>query len=105
MQNFSADKVKKIIISNLPLLLFFWIGNKLCFAFRTANGTDLYTKFSPFIENFTDSITNPFPSLNLIDLVFGIGIAVLFKVFITYKHKHAKKYRDGKEYGNAVWSA
>lgn len=103
MQNFSADKVKKIIISNLPLLLFFWIGDKLCFAFRTANGTDLYTKFSPFIENFTDSITNPFPSLNLIDLVFGIGIAILFKVFITYKRKHAKKYRDGKEYGNAVW--
>lgn len=101
--NINTKKIKKALLFNLPLVFVFWFGNKLCFAYRTAAGTDLYTKFSPFIDNFVDSITNLMPSLNLIDLVFGIAAAVAFKLIINYKHKHAKKFLDGKEYGDAQW--
>lgn len=97
------EKIKKTIILNLPLVLVFWLADKICFAYRTADGIDIYTKFSPFIENFKSAAINPLPSINLIDLIVGIIAAVIFKLFVDYKRKNAKKFRTGKEYGEAEW--
>lgn len=97
------EKIKKTIILNLPLVLVFWLANKICFAYRTADGIDIYTKFSPFIENFKSAAINPLLSIKLIDLIIGLIAAVIFKLFVDYKRKNAKKFRTGKEYGQAEW--
>ena len=88
------EKIKKTIILNLPLVLVFWLADKICFAYRTADGIDIYTKFSPFIENFKSAAVNPLPSINPIDLIVGIIAAVIFKLFVDYKRKNAKNFRS-----------
>ena len=100
-----TQKIKKLLIMNLPLLLFFWLGDKLCFAYRTAHGTDLSEKLNPFIDKFTDCITDPLPSFHASDLLFGLAAALLFKLFLVYKRKNAKNYRYKEEYGGAKWGS
>ena len=90
---------------NLPLLLIFWLSDKLCFAYRTAHGTDLSEKLNPFIDKFTDCITDPLPSFQTSDLLFGLAAAFLFKLFLVYKRKNAKNYRYKEEYGGAKWGS
>ena len=98
-----SKKIKQLLLRSLPLILVGWVGNKISMSYRTAPGSDLYTKFSPFIDRFSDNITSPLPSFNLIDLFVGICAALLFWAFITYKRKNRKNYRYKEEYGGAKW--
>jgi len=100
-----SKKIKRIILQCIPLLLMFWIGNKISFSYRTAVGSDLYTKFSPFVENFVSNLTKPLPSMNIVDVLLGIGAALLFWLFITYKRKNRKNFRNKEEYGGAKWGS
>lgn len=100
-----SKKIKKMLLRSIPLILVGWFGNKVSLSYRTASGSDLYTKFSPFIDNFSDNITSPLPSFNLIDLFVGICAALLFWAFITYKRKNRKNYRYKEEYGGAKWGS
>ncbi|HES0420255.1 TPA: type IV secretory system conjugative DNA transfer family protein, partial [Streptococcus pyogenes] len=43
------------------------------------------------------------PSINLTDILIGIGVAALIKFIVYSKGKNAKKFRQGKEYGSARW--
>lgn len=98
-----TQKIKKTILLNIPLIFVFWIGDKLCYAYRLADGEDLYTKFNPFLDNIVNALLDPLPSFNLWDLLFGIAAAVAFKLFLVYKQKNAKKFRHNEEYGKARW--
>lgn len=98
-----SKKIKQMLLRSIPLILVGWVGNKVSLSYRTAPGSDLYTKFSPFIDRFSDNITSPLPSFNLIDLFVGICAALLFWAFITYKRKNRKNYRYKEEYGGAKW--
>lgn len=100
---FDIEKVKKSIVFALPLMMFYWIGNKICFAYRVAVGNNIATKFEPFINNLSSAVTNPLPSFNIIDILIGILVAVVAKLVIEYKKKHAKKFRNDEEYGSARW--
>ncbi|MEE1154195.1 MAG: type IV secretory system conjugative DNA transfer family protein, partial [Acutalibacteraceae bacterium] len=99
----NTEKLKKNIILAIPPIMFFWVGNKFSYAYRIADGNDISQKMLPFFNNLADVITNPLPSFNLIDITIGILIAVIIKFALDYKKKHAKKYRDGEEYGDARW--
>lgn len=99
----TTDKLKKYILPNLPLLFVFWFGDKVCFSYRTATGKDLYTRFTPFLNNLTENLTDFLPSFHIEDLLFGLTMAVLFKLVIEYRKKNARKFRNGKEYGSARW--
>lgn len=101
--NINTQKIKKVIITNLPLIIFFWLGNKISFAYRIAPGNSIYQKMTPFLNNFLTTVNNPMPSFNITDITIGIVIAVAFKLFLIYKKKNAKKFRHGKEYGDAKW--
>ena len=105
MVSFDSEKIKKTILLNIPLVLFFWIADKLCFAFRTAPGSDLSTKLTPFLNNFSEAFGNPIPSFHVVDILFGIAAAATFKLFMSYKKKHAKKYKHDKEYGGSEWGS
>ena len=86
---------------NIPYLAFFYLGNIFSHHIRSYTGGDVIDKtLQGLLELNKMSF---FPSLYLIDIIMGIGTAVLI-IFIVYtKGKNAKKFRQGKEYGSARW--
>lgn len=100
----NTDKLKKIIITALPLVLFFWIGDKLCFAYRTVTAVgDISIKLMPFLDNLGTALVNPLPSLHPLDVFVGITTAVIARLVLIYKEKHRKKFAQDEEYGSARW--
>ena len=86
---------------NIPYLAFFYLGNIFSHHIRSYTGGDVIDKiFQGLLELNRMSF---FPSLYLIDIIMGIGTAVLIKFIVYTKGKNAKKFRQGKEYGSACW--
>ena len=86
---------------NIPYLAFFYLGNIFSHHIRSYTGGDVIDKtLQGLLELNRMSF---FPSLYLIDIIMGIGIAVLIKFIVYTKGKNAKKFRQGKEYGSARW--
>lgn len=104
--NIDSGKIRKIIIFALPLIMFFWIGNKISFAYRTVTVVgDISVKAYPFIDNLGNAVTNPLPSLHPYDVLIGAIVAGIAKLVIEYKKKHKKKFAEDKEYGSARWGS
>ena len=86
---------------NIPYLAFFYLGNIFSHHIRSYTGGDVIDKtLQGLLELNRMSF---FPSLYLIDIIMGIGTAVLIKFIVYTKGKNAKKFRQGKEYGSARW--
>lgn len=100
-----SGTVKNVIVQVVPLLIGGYVGNKISLAYRIAEGTDFSTKIVPMFENFGKVFSNPFPSFHPYDLLAGISLAAVFKVFLYIKAKERKKYRNGEEYGSAHWGS
>lgn len=99
-----TDKIKKAIIFILPCLLFFWIGDKVCCAYRTVGiSGNISVKAMPFFTHLGNALINPLPSLHPLDAFVGFMTAVIAKLVLEYKRKHRKKYAEDKEYGSARW--
>lgn len=99
-----TDKLKKIIITTLPLVLFFWIGDKLCLAYRTVTVVgDISVKLMPFLDNLGTTLVNPLPSFHPLDVFVGVATAVIARLVLIYKDKHRKKFAQDEEYGSARW--
>ena len=99
-----TDKLKKIIITALPLVLFFWIGDKTFFAYRTVTAIgDISVKLMPFLDNLGTALVNPLPSFHPLDVFVGVATAVIARLVLIYKAKHRKKFAQDKENGSARW--
>ena len=86
---------------NIPYLAFFYLGNIFSHHIRSYTGGDVIDKtLQGLLELNRMSF---FPSLYLIDIIMGIGTAVLIKFIVYTKGKNTKKFRQGKEYGSARW--
>lgn len=86
---------------NIPYLAFFYLGNIFSHHIRSYTGGDVIDKtLQGLLELNRMSF---FPSLYLIDIIMGIGTAVLIKFIVYTKGKNSKKFRQGKEYGSARW--
>ena len=96
-------EVKKLILLNLPDLLFVYLFGKVGQAFRLAQGIDLSAKLLHIGQGFTAAFSNAAPSFHPIDLLIGIAGAVIIRLVVYSKQKNAKKYRKGMEYGTARW--
>ena len=94
---------KKLIIPNIPYLLFVWLFDKAAQAFRLSPGADLSGKLLSLGTGFSAAFSNAAPSLHPMDLLIGIAGAVLIRLIVYFKGKNAKKYRRGMEYGSARW--
>ena len=70
--------MKKLVLLNLPYLLFVYPFDKLAFASAGL-------------------------SLNPTDLLIGLLGAAALRLAVYMKGKNAKKYRHGSEYGSARW--
>lgn len=99
----NAINWKKLLLPNIPYLLFVYLFDKVGQAVRLSPGADLSGKVLSLGEGFSMAFATPLPSLAPMDLLIGIFGAVLIRLIVYVKGKNAKKYRKGIEYGSARW--
>ncbi|HGZ4081600.1 TPA: VirD4-like conjugal transfer protein, CD1115 family [Streptococcus pneumoniae] len=98
---FKVQDKAKFVKQNIPYLAFFYIGNIFSYHVRSYTGGDVIDRiFQGILELNTMSFL---PSIYLVDILIGIGVAAIIKFIIYTKGKNAKKFRQGKEYGSARW--
>ena len=113
-------ELKKLLLLNLPYLLFVYLFAKCGQAHRLAAGADASAKLLHLTSGISAAFANPLPSLHPFDLCvggefacfhgqgngfLGVGVvgAVAVRLIVYSKGKNAKKYRKGEEYGSARW--
>ena len=99
----NTRKLKKLIIKAVPYVAFSYVGNLIGFAYRTAEGEGFQEKILPFMSNLGVAFARIFPSLHPFDLLFGLVLAGVMRLVLYVKSKNKKKFRQGEEYGSAVW--
>ncbi|MFQ9701970.1 MAG: hypothetical protein ACLR0U_05630 [Enterocloster clostridioformis] len=96
-------EIKKLLILNLPYLLFVWLFDKVGAAVRLSpartQAQSCYILGTVLPPPFPVSRRASHPA----DLLIGIAGAVIVRLIIYTKGKNAKKYRRGTEYGSARW--
>ena len=97
-----ADQ-KKLFLANFPYLMFAYFFNKIAWLYRVNTGATSWDKFMDTITYFELAFRNLWPSLNHMDLFWGIAGGMVVKFVIIYRTKNARKYRLGVEYGSARW--
>ena len=98
-----TGKLKKVLLPNLPYLLFVWLCDKLYQAVRLAPGLNASEKLLRIAQGFTEAFASLWLSLHPLDLLLGVAGAALVRLAGYLKAKNAKKYRRGVEYGSARW--
>ena len=101
----NSKKLKKLILNNLPYVIFAYAGNKFAFAYRIAEGNGFQEKILPFLNNLGKAFENVFPSLHPSDIILGLALAGVMKLILYIKSKNRKKFRQGEEYGSARWGS
>ena len=96
-------KLKKLIIKAIPYVAFSYVGNLIGFAYRTAEGDGFQEKLLPFMSNLGVAFARIIPSLHSFDILFGLVLAGVMRLVLYVKSKNRKKFRQGEEYGSAVW--
>ena len=95
--------IKKIILPNLPYLLFALLGTKCGQAARLAPGLDFSQKALHILDGFRLAFKSLLPSFHPTDLLVGLLIAATLRLAVYVKGKNAKKFRKNMEYGSARW--
>ena len=96
-------ELKKLLVLNLPYLLFVYLFAKCGQAYRLAAGADASAKLLHLTNGISAAFASPLPSLHPFDLCVGVAGAVAVRLIVYSKGKNAKKYRKGEEYGSARW--
>lgn len=98
-----SGKIKKYVVPNLPYLLAFWFFCKVGTAYRLAAGADFGAKLVGMLKTMGPAFESFAPGLAGFDLLVGLAGAVVLRLAVWYKVKHAKKFRKDAEYGSARW--
>ncbi len=93
--------MKKLVLLNLPYLLFVYPFDKRAQAFRLSPGADLSAKILSIGEGFAVAFASAGLSLNPTDLLIGLAGAAVLRLAVYIKGKNAKKFRKNLEYGSA----
>ena len=96
-------ELKKLLLLNLPYLLFVYLFAKCGQAYRLAAGVDASAKLLHLTNGISAAFATPLPSLHPFDLCVGVVGAVAVRLIVYSKGKNTKKYRKGEEYGSARW--
>ena len=94
---------KKLLIAAFPYLIFGYFANKIGFAWRITQNSNIFQRLIECIQNINVSFTTLLPSFVPYDLVFGIIGGIAFRLIVYFKGKNRKKWRTGEEYGSARW--
>ena len=95
--------VKKLVILNLPYLIFVYLFGKCGQAYRLAAGADLSGKLLHLADGFTAAFADPLPSLQLFDFCVGVAGALIVRLVVYCKGKNVKKYRKGTSRRWELW--
>lgn len=68
-----------------------------------APGDDLPSRLLHLTEGFSAAFTNPLPSIQPVDILWGIASGVFLWLAVAIRRQNQKKYRHGVEYGSARW--
>ena len=98
-----SRKIKKFVLNNLAYVIFGYAGNIICFAFRTADGKNASEKILPALNNLGTAFAHIIPSFHPVDLLVGVAVGVAMKFIMKMRATNKKKFRQGTEYGSAVW--
>ena len=85
-------ELKKLLVLNLPYLLFVYLFAKCGQAYRLAAGADASAKLLHLTGGISVAFASPLPSLHLFDLCVGVVGAVAVRLIVYSKGKNAKKY-------------
>ena len=96
-------ELKKLLVLNLPYLLFVYLFAKCGQAYRLAAGADASAKLLHLTGGISAAFANQLPSLHPFDLFIGLCCGAGMRLAVYLKGKNAKKYRHGMEYGSARW--
>ena len=99
------QKVKKLLILNIPYLIIGLICTNVGEAWRIADGVEIGEKILGFFSALGTAFSNPAPSVHPFDLCIGISVGAAIRLAVYIRSKNAKKYRHNEEYGSARWSA
>ena len=88
-------EIKKLLILNLPYLLFVYLFDKVGAAIRLSPGADASGKLLQLGTGFAAAFSSIAPSFHPADLLIGIAGAVIVRLAVYFKGKNAKKYRKG----------
>ena len=78
-------EIKKLLILNLPYLLFVWLFDKVGAAVRLSPGADASAKLLHLGDGFTTAFSSIAPSFHPADLLIGIAGAVIVRLIIYTK--------------------
>ena len=98
-------ELKKLLVLNLPYLLFVYLFAKCGQTYRLSAGADASAKLLHLTSGISAAFANPLPSLHPFDLCVGVAAAIAIRLAVYIKGKNAKKFRKNLEYGSARWSA
>ena len=96
-------KTKRLLLLNLPYVLFALLGTKLGQAWRLAPGSGFSEKFLHLMEGMAAAFQTAMPSFLPFDLLIGVLFASIVWLAVYIKGKNAKKFRKNQEYGSARW--
>ena len=100
-----SDAVKKKLALNLPYFMIGLYATKLGQAWRMAEGADFSEKLLHLGDGFAAAFASSLPSFHPADLLVGLLAGLLLRLAVYLKGRDAKKFRKGREYGSARWSA
>ena len=98
-----TQKIKKLVLNNFAYIIFGYAGNIISFSFRTAEGKDISEKILPALNNLGTAFAHIIPSFHPVDLLVGVAVGVAMKFIMKMRAANKKKFRQGTEYGSAVW--
>ena len=99
----TREKLKKLIILNIPYVIFGLLATNLGEAWRLAEGANASEKLLHGIQGLTAALQSPLPSFQPFDLLVGAVFGVALKLIVKAKGKNAKKFRKNQEFGSARW--
>ena len=85
-------ELKKLLMLNLPYLLFVYLFAKCGQAYRLAAGADASAKLLHLTDGISAAFANPLPSLHPFDFCVGVVGALAVRLIVYSKGKNAKKY-------------
>lgn len=93
----------KLIALNIPYIGIAYVVDKEAWLYRHVSGGALFQKLMVVFTNMGVPFQNPLPSFAGFDLLAGVIAVAALKLFVLYRRKNAKKFRQGEEYGSARW--
>ena len=87
----TRDKIKKLIIMNIPYVLFGLLATKLGESWRLAEGANASEKLLHGIQGLTAALQSPLPSFHPFDLLIGAVFGIMLRMLVKIKGKDGKQ--------------